>query len=227
MLDWSVRPVICLRDHTDHLITRGDCWMSIWTTDGDYESIEQAGLELTDVSASGARFLDCRLTSSVINGGDLEGSTWRGGGLTGVRFVGTHLARSVWHGVELENCALSGVELFDARWSRLTVCGGMLHGVNLRQARLEDVVFEDCVLRDVDFGAAMLERVRFPGCRIEQVDLTAMTAHRVDLRGAQITIARGLDRLQGVMIDHVQLIDLAPAMAVQLGLVVRAVGDDG
>jgi uncharacterized protein YjbI with pentapeptide repeats len=201
--------------------------MDDWSADGDYEQVEQTGLELTDVSAPGARFLDCRLTSSVINGGDLEGSTWRGGGLSGVRFVGTHLARSVWHRIELDSCALSGVELFGANWRRLVIRGGMLQGVNLRQARLEDVVFEDCVLRDVDFGAAKLERVRFPGCRIERVDLTAMTARRVDLRGAQITIARGLDRLRGVTIDHAQLMDLAPAMAAQLGLEVRARGDDG
>jgi uncharacterized protein YjbI with pentapeptide repeats len=201
--------------------------MDVWTADGDYEQIGQTGLELTDVSAPGARFLDCRLASSVISGGDLEGSTWRGGGLSRVRFVGTHLARSVWHGVELDNCALSGVELFGASWRRLVIRSGMLQGVNLRQSRLEDVVFEDCVLRDVDFGAATLERVRFPGCRIERADLTAMTARRVDLRGAEITIARGLDRLRGVVIDHAQLMDLAPAMAVQLGLEVRAVGDDG
>src|SRR4051812_42783665 len=114
-------------------IIREDHWMDTWTTDGDYEEIEQTGLELTDVSAPGARFLDCRLTSSVITRGDLEGTTWRGGGLNGVRLVGTQLARSVWHGVELENCALSGVEMFGANWRKIIVRGGMLQGVNLRQ----------------------------------------------------------------------------------------------
>jgi len=198
-----------------------------WVADGDYERLEQTGLELIDVSAPGARFLDCRLSSSVISGGDLEGSTWRGGGVSWTRFVGTQLARSTWHGVEIDGCALSGVELFGARWRKVVVRGGMLQGVNLRQARLEDVVFEDCVLRDVDLGAATLERVQFPGCRIEQIDLTAMKARRVDLRGAQVSIARGLDRLRGVVIDHGQLMELAPMLAAQLGLEVRAVGEDG
>jgi uncharacterized protein YjbI with pentapeptide repeats len=200
--------------------------MPTWTADGDYELIEQTGLELTEVSAPGARFIDCRLSSSVISGGDLEGSTWRGGGITGVRLVGTHLARSTWQAVELENCALSGVELFGSNWRRVTIRGCMLQGVNLRQARLEDVVFEDCVLRDADFGGASLHRVRFPGCQIERIDLTAMTARAVDLRGARIGISRGLDRLRGVVIDHAQMMDLAPAMAAQLGIEVRAAADD-
>ena len=205
-------------------LIREDGPMNTWTADGDYEGVEQVGLDLTDVSAPGARFIDCRLASSVITGGDLEASTWRGGALSGVRLVGTQLARSVWHGIELENCALSGVELFGSRWRKIVVRGGMFQGVNLRQSRLEDVVFEDCVLRDVDFGGAGLLRVRFPGCRIEQADLTAMTARQVDLRGAQVNIARGLDRLRGVVIDHGQLMDLAPALAMQLGLEVRSAG---
>ena len=197
-----------------------------WAPDGDYEQLEQTGLNLAEVSAPGARFLDCRLTSSVIAGGDLEGTTWRGGVLSGVRLVGTHLGRSVWQGVELDNCALSGVELFGARWRKIVVSGGLMQGVNFRQTRLEDVVFEDCVLRDVDFGGATLQRVRFPGCRIEQADLTGLKASQVDLRGAQVSIARGLDRLRGVVIDPGQLMDLAPALAGQLGLEVRAIGDD-
>ena len=200
--------------------------MDTWITDGDYEQIEQTGLELTDVTAPGARFLDCRLSASVISGGDLEGSTWRGGGLEQVRFVGTQMARSVWHGLDLEGCALSGVELFGSRLRKVVFRGGMLQGVNLRQSRLEDVVFEDCVLRDVDLGAASLQRVSFPGCRIERIDLTGMTARQVDLRGARIGISRGWDRLKGVVIDHGQLMDLAPELAAQLGLEVRAVGDD-
>jgi uncharacterized protein YjbI with pentapeptide repeats len=205
---------------------RQDGGVQTWAEDGFYEQLEQTGLELTDLAAPGARFLDCRLSSSSISGGDLEGSTWRGGGLSGVRFVGTTLVRSLWQGIELEDCALSGVELFGAQLRKVVVRGGILQGVNLRQTRLQDVLFEDCVLRDVDFGAATLERVRFPGCRIEQVDLSAVKARGVDLRGARITIQRGMDRLRGMVIDHGQLMDLAPALAAELGLEVRAVGDD-
>lgn len=200
--------------------------MESWTADGDYEQVEQTGLALTDCSAPGARFLDCRLTSSVIDGGDLEGSTWRGGGLRQVRFVGTRLSRSVWHGIDLDGCALAGADLSAARLSRLTVRGGMLQAVNLRQARLEDVLFEDCVLRDVDLGAATLERVRFAGCVIERIDLTAMKARQVDLRGSRLDIARGVERLRGAVIDQVQLMELAPRLAAELGLLVRAAGDD-
>ena len=52
-----------------------------------------------------------------------------------------------------------------------------------------------------------------------------MKAQQVDLRGARVSIARGWDRLRGVVIDHGQLMELAPALAAQLGLEVRSVGD--
>jgi len=195
--------------------------MGEWTEDGIYEQAEASGLELRGVSASGARFLDCRVSSSLIDGGDLEAATWRGGGLHRIRFMGTRMARTTWHGVELEGCSLAGVDLSLARMSRVTVSGGVLQAVNLRRARLEDVVFEDCVLRDVDLGSATLKRVRFTGCRIERIDLTGMSAREVDLRGSRFDVARGIDRLRGVVIDHGQLMDLAPALAAHLGLDVR------
>jgi uncharacterized protein YjbI with pentapeptide repeats len=195
--------------------------MDRWREDGIYERAEASGLELAEVAAAGARFLDCRLSSSLVDGGDLEAATWRGGGLRQVRFMGVRMPRSTWHGVELTDCSLAGVDLSLARLTRVTVTGGVLQAVNLRRARLEDVVFEDCVLRDVDLGSATLRRVRFPGCRIERIDLTAMTARETDLRGARLDIARGVDRLRGTVIDHGQLIDLAPTLAAHLGLEVR------
>ncbi len=97
----------------------------------------------------------------------------------------------------------------------------MLDAVNLRGAVLEDVTFEDCVLRDVDLGGARLSRVRFAGCRIERLDLSSATLSRVDLRGAQFTLARGYDRLGGAILDIGQVLELAPALAAQLGIDVR------
>jgi uncharacterized protein YjbI with pentapeptide repeats len=104
--------------------------------------------------------------------------------------------------------------------------GGLLDVVNLRGAVLEDVVFEDCRLREVDLGGARLTRVSFPGCRLERLDLTKATLSAVDLRGAELDVARGLDRLGGAILDIGQVLDLAPALAAQLGIDVRR-PDDG
>jgi hypothetical protein len=49
-----------------------------------------------------------------------------------------------------------------------------------------------------------------------------LMARLVELRGARIGISRGWDRLRGVVIDHGQLMELAPELAAQLGLEVRS-----
>jgi uncharacterized protein YjbI with pentapeptide repeats len=97
----------------------------------------------------------------------------------------------------------------------------MFDAVNLRGAALEDVVFEDCVLRDVDLAGARLTRVSLVGCRTERLDLTKATLAEVDLRGAEVGIARGLDRLGGAILDIGQVLELAPTLAAHLGIDVR------
>jgi hypothetical protein len=47
------------------------------------------------------------------------------------------------------------------------------------------------------------------------------TLTEVDLRGAEVDIARGFDRLAGAVVDVGQLMTLAPALAAHLGLDVR------
>jgi uncharacterized protein YjbI with pentapeptide repeats len=97
----------------------------------------------------------------------------------------------------------------------------MLDAVNLRGATLQDVTFEECVLRDVDLGGAKVVGVSFAGCRIERLDLSKAALTQVDLRGATFTLARGYDRLGGAILDIGQVLELAPALATQLGIDVR------
>ena len=173
------------------------------------------------VEAAGATFLGCRLTSAVLVDAGLTRTTWRGGTLTGVRFVGGRMARSSWHEVTLDDCALAGCELYGTVLRGVTLRGCVLDAVNLRGATLQDVAFENCVLRDLDLGSATLTGLRFPACRVERLDLTNATLTEVDLRGAELDMARGLDRLAGAVVDAGQLMTLAPAMAAHLGLEVR------
>ena len=97
----------------------------------------------------------------------------------------------------------------------------MLDAVNLRGATLQDVAFESCALRDLDLGSATLTRLRLPACHVERLDLTNATLADVDLRGAELDISRGIDRLSGAVVDTGQLMTLAPTMAAHLGLEVR------
>jgi uncharacterized protein YjbI with pentapeptide repeats len=184
------------------------------------------GFTLDDADAAGARLIGCMLRAGTVTGGDFGASVWRGTGLERVRLVGVRLPRAQWTDVELTGCALSGCELYGAHLKRVRFTDCVLDSVNLRGAALREVVFTDCVVRDLDLGSARLEGVRWPGSRIERLDLNQARLSGVDLRGAMVDISRGWDRLRGAVIDHGQLIELAPAIAAHLGLAVRGRDED-
>ena len=80
------------------------------------------------------------------------------------------------------------------------------------------MVFADCVLTEPDFGSARLTGVRFDGCRLVAPDFSRATLAKVDLSGAELVAPRGLTSLSGATISRLQLLDLAPALADQLGI---------
>jgi len=197
-------------------------WRMFSPAPGDLIDCETCeGFAWDGVEAPGVRLIECGLRSGTITGGDLGASVWRGTRLEAVRLVGVALARSQWTDVELSGCALSGCELYGSRLSRVRFADCVLDSVNLRGALLHEVTFADCQVRDLDVGSAQLGDVRWSGSRVQRLDLSQATLSRVDLRGADVDIARGLDRLQGAIVDHGQLYDLAPALAAHLGLTVR------
>lgn len=185
-----------------------------------YEGEQVAGT-FSELDAEGCRFVDCRFEAVTVASGTAARAAWRGGVLDGVRFTGVSLPRSTWLDLRVERSAFAGCEAYGAQWRRVHLEGCLLDSVNLREATLRDVVLVDCTVRHLDLGSARLTDVTLRDCVIERLDLTAATAARVDLRGSRLDLAAGFDRLRGVTIDHSQLLDLAPALAVHLGLAVR------
>ena len=61
----------------------------------------------------------------------------------------------------------------------------------------------------------MIER-----CRIGRLDVTRARITSADLRGAELRRVDGLPGLAGATISEEQLLELAPALAAQLGIVV-------
>ncbi|EFG65086.1 conserved hypothetical protein, partial [Streptomyces sp. SPB074] len=108
----------------------------------------------------------------------------------------------------------------------VVVRGGKLDYLNLRGAKLKDVVFEACVLVEPDFAGAGLERVAFVDCVVKGADFHKVTLKDVDLRqAAELGVAAGIGGLRGAAISPDQLIDLAPALAAELGMRVLDPGE--
>ena len=191
--------------------------------DGDYDGMRFAETDLSDQSGPGARFMDCELAGCVLDRTELVRARFIDSVLTGVRGVGTDLAEASLRDVEVVDARLGGVQMHGAVLERVLVRGGKIDYLNLRTARLRDVVFEGCVLSEPDFGEARLVRVEFRDCVLKRADFSSVRMESVDLRTvAELDIARGVERLAGAVISPVQLMELAPAFAAQIGVRVEA-----
>ncbi|MCI3272170.1 pentapeptide repeat-containing protein [Streptomyces sp. 7R015] len=187
--------------------------------DGDYDGLDFREFDFAGHDGGGARFMDCALTGCAVDETRLRHARVLDSVLTGLRGVGTDLADATLRDVELVDARLGGVQAHGAVLERVVVRGGKIDYLNLRTARLRDVVFEGCVLVEPDFGGAKLERVQFVDCVLKGADLTAATLKDVDLRdAAELVVARGVDRLAGAVISSVQLMDLAPVLAAEMGI---------
>jgi len=187
--------------------------------DGDYDGLEFRETDFVGQDGAGARFMDCALTGCALDETRLHHARVLDSVLTGIRGVGTDLAESTLRDVEVVDARLGGAQVHGSVLERVLVRGGKIDYLNLRNARLKDVVFEGCVLVEPDFGGARLERVEFVDCVLKAADFTAATLTDVDLRGAaSLEIARGVDRLAGAVISPVQLMDLAPVLAAEMGI---------
>jgi len=187
-----------------------------------YDTVHFDRLDFEDDDAAGASFLECAITDSSLTGVGLRRARLNDVWLAGDRFVGTQLAESGWQDVVAGSCVLAGVEAFGAVLRRVVFRRCKFDSVNLRAAELHDVVFEDCVLRDVDLGGAKLNGVSFPGSALERIRLGKAVLKRTDLRGATVLdLAEGYESLRGAVIDTGQLMELAPALALTLGITVK------
>ncbi|WP_064458076.1 pentapeptide repeat-containing protein [Streptomyces hygroscopicus] len=190
--------------------------------DGDYDTVRLDGDTFDGAVGDNARFLESAFSMVTFAGGRCRGARFNDVWLDGVRWTGTDLADTGWLDGELIGCVLAGLEMFSTRLHRVTFHRCKLESVNLRTATLRSVRFVDCVLRDVDFGGANLTDVAFPGSALEGVRFGTARMAKVDLREAtRLEIAEGHDALRGATIGSGQLAELAPMLAVALGITVR------
>jgi uncharacterized protein YjbI with pentapeptide repeats len=78
----------------------------------------------------------------------------------------------------------------------------------------------DCQLVEPDLAEATLAQVSFEGSRVVSPELGRARMTDVDLSAADLVAPRGLAGLRGATISPLQLIDLGPALAAELGITV-------
>jgi uncharacterized protein YjbI with pentapeptide repeats len=187
-----------------------------------YESVQLDQRTLEEVDCDRSRFFECAFTGLTIEGGNFRQVQLRDVWMEATRWISGNLAGDDWLDVQLVSTLLAGVQMFDAKLRRVTFRECKLDSVNLRGAKLLDIRFLDCQLEHVDFGGASLTNVDFPGSRISGAAFDRAELKNVDFRAAtELRLDGSYDALRGSTITSAQLIDLAPALAQALGIVVR------
>ena len=98
--------------------------------------------------------------------------------------------------------------------------GGKVDFLNLRGARLKDVAFVDCVVVELDLQEATVDGLTFEGCTLVAPTFGRGRYAALDLSGATLRSPVGLAGLKGATLSRSQVIDLADALALELGIVI-------
>ncbi len=186
--------------------------------DETYDRVVVRDADLTRARAAGSRFLECALVDVDLTEADLSGARFSESVLTRVRGAGIDLSDATLADTVVTDPRLGAPAAYGSVWRDVRVVGGKVDFLNLRGATLTDVVFEDVVLLEPDLAGATLKRVSFDGCQLVTAQFSGVTMTEVDLSGARLVVPRGLASLRGATISRLQLLDLADALADQLGI---------
>jgi uncharacterized protein YjbI with pentapeptide repeats len=189
------------------------------------------GVLVDKADMSGCRASSVRFNDMGLRSVDLSSSDLRGLRFSDVLGESVNAANASWRGVQMrrvtfDSSTLVGIDLAESALTATTFSACKLDLANLRMSTIEDVVFVGCSLREADLLGATLRTVRFAGCDLESADFTKATLEMVDVRTSNIGTIRGVASLKGAIVDGSQLIDLAPALAVELGIRVERPDDD-
>jgi uncharacterized protein YjbI with pentapeptide repeats len=189
------------------------------TADTDYDGEVLSG-DLSGQSAANARFLECTFQRCDLSQVRAPRARFANTGMYAVHGAGVDLSETSWLDCVVQGARFGAVALYGAELRRVRFEGCKIEYLNARGASMTDVSFVDCQLVEPDFGEARLSGVDFSGSRVLGAVLGKASMERVDFRDAELTGPQGLTGLRGATISRLQLIDLGPAIAGELGITV-------
>lgn len=203
--------LVAVEDGDPGLIATGD----------DVDGLRIVGADLTGVRLDAVTFQESELLDATMSETELVGCRF-----LDVRFVrldalGLTAPRSTWRDTEIVSSRIGAASVYDAEIRSLRLTGCKIGYLNLRASSVSDLAVEDCTIDELDLADCELARASFAGCRVGDLAVRGARLQHVDLRGAQLDSVSPVADLRGCTIDHVQLAELAPALAAGLGIDVR------
>jgi uncharacterized protein YjbI with pentapeptide repeats len=168
---------------------------------------------------------------------DLADTHLMDGRITGLRTQGARLEKLRVDSVEFTGCELSSLRWSDSKVTRAVFRDCKLMGAMLEDLTLDNVLFENCKLdystltrvraagpvtfslcslRETTLAGTDLSGALFDGCDLRQAEFDGGKNRGLDLRGNDLSQLRGLASLKQTIIDRMQTLQLAQALAAEL-----------
>lgn len=167
------------------------------------------GARITRTDLSDSRVVRASLADVILQDCNLANARWGGAALTRVTF---------------EECQMTGFDLNSSTLLDVQFRRCKLALSSFRFLAKAKMGFTDCEMDGTDFQSVDLRRCYFDRCVLTGSLFHQAKAEGVDLRGSVISAVQGMDGLRGAVIDQLQLLDLAEALASHAGLVVSDEG---
>jgi uncharacterized protein YjbI with pentapeptide repeats len=187
---------------------------------------ELEGVRLQSAALDGAEAGSGRFEQVYLSEVSFEGAKLRALELVDVSGERVSAANGNWGAallrrVYFHEARLTGLDLSEARIEEAHFKSCKLDYANFRHSAIEYATFEDCVLTHADFQGARIYATAFSGCQLADADFSKAELAHVDLRGSQLALAGSVLGLRGAIVDSLQLIELSPLIAHELGIVVE------
>ena len=188
------------------------------------ESLSELWFNKSDLSGVQIRSIalnESKLTSVNLAQAKLEKTAFLDVVIEGSSLVATNFTDSGWRSMQIIDSRCSGAQFQMRAIENAMFKGCKLDLANFRFAKLKNVIFRDCLISDTDFYNAELTNVHFDKCNIEKIELSGTKNKNLDLRSSQLGSIHGSGSLKGAIIDSMQLMQLAPYLAQEIGLTIK------
>ncbi len=194
--------------------------LEVWDEDDTADEVDLDQVEV--VSADLTEATELNTTGSVLSQVFLSGVKLAKTNCTDTRFsrleaAGLRTYKAQLQRVVFENCRMTGADFAEANFEDCVFRNVKLDEAGFRFSRFKRVQFEDCILTNAEFNGAYLNQVKFNGCTFENTSFSAVNCVNVDISDEDITAVRGIVGLKGATISSVQLQQIAPLLAAELG----------
>lgn len=181
------------------------------------------GLAITSLALEWHTVEFAELGACTLDGGSAANSDWFKPSwydlhLRGVDLANARLTEAGLRRIEATECRMTGFDVAQSVIQDATFTGCLLDLANFRFAKLSRVRFVDCRLRGADLSSAQLTDVSFEGCDLSEVQFHDLRTTRGRISASQLTGARSITGLRGMVVDPLDLVELAHQLAAELGI---------